>query len=120
MFNAVQPSNGGNIMQDMWRAASVALGGRDALKGTSQPTPDQVLTLDLQAFFDEAIARGIGALSTLSTLKQDAATASPELRKRIEAAISAPAWTNVTDGYVSMVEDLADKVRAEKDSLGQA
>lgn len=75
--------------------------------------------LDLQAFFDEAIARGVQTLATLSDLKQRTASASPELKKRIEALISVQAWTDETDGYTNMVEKLADSYQAEAESLGR-
>jgi hypothetical protein len=89
-------------------------------RGRAPKEPDPVLArLDLQAFFGEAIARGIQTLATLSDLKQRTASGSPDLRKRIEAAIPVEAWTNVTDRYTEMVEKLADTNQAEAESLGR-
>jgi hypothetical protein len=72
-------------------------------RGRASKEPDPVpAKLDLQAFFDEAIARGIQTLAMLSDMKQRTASGSPDLRKRIESTISTQAWADVTDRYTKM------------------
>jgi hypothetical protein len=87
------------------------------IHASKEPAPVPA-KLDLQAFFDEAIARGIQTLATLSDLRQRAAIAPPELRNRIRATIGTQAWADVTDRYTTMVEKLADTYQAEAESLG--